>query len=93
MDQETIDRVRRMERCFDALQEAVRTKTAAVCTEPWFRDQLRFFLDYYEGGQWLQDYALDERGELPQELKRGVLSEDAVYHFLEQIDKEECAWT
>ena len=40
---------------------------------------LKELLDYYEGGQWLLDYQADERGELPPELKRGVLSQDGVW--------------
>ena len=40
--------------------------------------------DYYLGGQWLADYQADERGELPADLKRGVLSEDGVWNLLTQ---------
>ena len=43
---------------------------------------LRELTAYYEGGMWLEDYERDERGELPWDLKRGVLSEDGVYHLL-----------
>ena len=39
-------------------------------------------LDYYESGQWLQDYEADERGELPRNLKRGVLSQDGLWELL-----------
>jgi hypothetical protein len=38
---------------------------------------------YYESGQWLQDYEADERGELPRNLKRGVLSQDGLWELLE----------
>ena len=38
---------------------------------------------YYSGGQWLADYEADERGELPRDLKRGVLSQDGLYDLLE----------
>ena len=37
---------------------------------------------YYGSDQWMQDYADDEAGKLPRDLKRGVLSEDAVYDLL-----------
>lgn len=39
-------------------------------------------LEYYFGGQWLLDYQADERGELPQDLKRGVLSQDGLWNLL-----------
>ena len=37
---------------------------------------------YYENGQWLRDYEADERGELPVNLKRGVLSQDGLWDLL-----------
>ncbi len=37
---------------------------------------------YYSGGVWRQDYDDDCAGKIPCELKRGVLSEDAVYDLL-----------
>lgn len=37
---------------------------------------------YYTSGQWLEDYEADEQGLLPQDLKRGVLSQDALYDLL-----------
>ena len=39
---------------------------------------------YYTGPLWKEDYAADEAGELPTDLKRGVLSEDGVYNLLER---------
>lgn len=38
---------------------------------------------YYTGGQWKRDFADDEEGKLPRDLKRGVLSEDGIYDLLE----------
>ena len=49
-------------------------------TAPFIRD-----LDsYYTSPQWKEDYAADEAGKLPADLKRGVLSEDGVYNLLER---------
>lgn len=39
-------------------------------------------MDYYTSGQWQQDFLADEQHLLPAGLKRGVLSEDAVYDLL-----------
>lgn len=71
---DAIERIRRMEAVFDALRE-----------DPTRADLLAELTDYYEGGQWLRDYGLDEQGLLPQDLKRGVLAQDAVYDFLEEL--------
>ena len=38
---------------------------------------------YYVGDEWKRDFESDEKGLLPKDLKRGVLSEDAVYNVLE----------
>lgn len=63
-----IERIKHMEALFD---RALETKELP-----------RELTDYYFGGQWLLDYQADERGELPPELKRGVLSEDGVWNLL-----------
>ena len=44
--------------------------------------------DYYFGGQWLQDYQADERGELPADLKRGILSQDGLWNLMEELKTE-----
>jgi len=38
--------------------------------------------DYYGSDMWKQDFADDEAGRLPQDLKRGVLSEDGIWNLL-----------
>ena len=41
-------------------------------------------LEAYLGSEeWRQDLADDEKGLLPQDLKRGVLSEDGIWNLLE----------
>lgn len=40
--------------------------------------------EYYASQDWKDDYALDEQGLLPKDLKRGVLSEDGIYDALER---------
>ena len=47
---------------------------------------------YYTSPEWKQDFADDEEGLLPSNLKRGVLSEDGIYNLLEryrEIESEE----
>lgn len=75
MIHEAIDRIKQMEACFDALR-------AGTSPDP---EALGILTAYYESGQWLRDYELDEQGLLPKELKRGVLAQDAVYNFLEEL--------
>ena len=42
---------------------------------------------YLESGQWLRDYELDEKGKLPCDLKRGILSEDGLYNLIADIEQ------
>ncbi len=66
-----IERVEKYERLFDEV---------AVSHDP---EKLRLLDAYYASGQWREDYEADERGELPPELKRSVLSQDTLYDLLE----------
>ena len=68
-----IMRVEKYERLFDE---------AAVSHDP---EKLRLLDAYYTSGEWREDYEADERGELPPDLKRGVLSQDALYDLLEDV--------
>lgn len=43
-------------------------------------------IQYYTGGQWLRDFEADQRGELPPDLKRGVLSEDGLWNLLTNVE-------
>ncbi len=70
-----IERVEQYERLFD---EA----TARPDVE-----KLRLLDAYYTSGEWREDYEADERGEFPPDMKRGVLSQDALYDLLERGTK------
>ena len=85
MIQDAIDRVCQMEQYFDILQKVADDNPDALREDASVREMLRILLQYYESGQWLQDYELDEKGLLPRDLKRGVLAQDSVYDFLGRI--------
>ena len=46
------------------------------------KETIRALSDYYGSEEWKQDFADDEAGLLPGDLKRGVLSEDAIWNVL-----------
>lgn len=48
------------------------------------RKDIATLREYEESGLWLQDYEADERGELPRDLKRGVLSQDGLDEVFEE---------
>lgn len=72
-----ITRIKRMENIFDTLQAGVQANPPVID-----RQLLEILVDYYANGLWIEDYALDEGGYLPSDLKRGVLSQDGVYDLL-----------
>ncbi len=41
---------------------------------------------YYQSSLWRSDFEADEAGELPADLPRGVLSEDAIYNVLTEYE-------
>ena len=81
-----INRIQQMESIFDQVLNALKDKPE-FCNESSIRESAHRLIDYYESGQWLQDYEADERGELPADLKRGVLSQDGIYNMLCEIDQ------
>jgi hypothetical protein len=81
-EENPIDRIRRMEFYFDTIQYAFQTAPRSVIQDPTLREMLQKLTEYYESGLWLADYTQDEQGELPAELKRGILSEDGFWNLL-----------
>ena len=53
------------------------------------RKDLATLSEYQESKLWQEDYEADERGELPKDLKRGVLSQDALDDLFESIRPEQ----
>lgn len=80
-----VARIIEMEFVFDVLT-ALTERMPDALAHPSVRELRDSLADYYGGGEWLSDFTLDERGELPPALKRGVLSEDGVYDLLSEID-------
>jgi len=84
---EQIERVKQMERHLDRASQAVMQLSAALEQYAEAQESLRALGDYYGSDEWKQDFSADEAGLLPKDLKRGVLSEDAVWNVL--IDNRE----
>ena len=85
MYMEQIERIKKMERCLDRASQAVIRLSATLDEYAEAQDALRQLSDYYGSDLWKHDFADDSAGLLPQDLKRGVLSEDAVWNLLEDV--------
>ena len=80
-----IERIVCMEQILDEATNAVSSLSGALEKYAAVGEKLRELIAYYEGGQWRADFEDDCAGKLPHDLKRGVLSEDAVYNLLTDI--------
>ena len=79
---EQIERIREMENCLDASEKAIRELSEALSAFEAVQPMYGKLSEYYGSDLGMQDYEDDETGKLPRDLKRGVLSEDAVYDLL-----------
>ena len=77
-----IERIEDMEEALDASKAAIEKLSEALSEYESVQDRFDALLDYFGNGQWRDDFEADEEGLLPDGLKRGVLSEDAVYDLI-----------
>ena len=80
---ERLERIRaneeRMDRCLAALS------LMQTACEEWSaaQEDLRVLEAYYTGPDWKRDYEADEKGLIPADVKRGVLSQDGIGDLLD----------
>lgn len=77
-----VERIEKMEKAFDRAQAAGAKLEKALKAYSKSLADIKTLGGYYVG-QWKKDFAADENGELPSELKRGVLSEDGLWNFFD----------
>ena len=77
-------RIERYEEIYDKLSRSVCEAESALEALEALAPELAELEAYYTGPEWKKDFAADEAGRLPPELKRGVLSEDCVYDLLDR---------
>ena len=83
---ERIRRITEMESRYDRIRHVLRASGACPDRLDSVRGDIQALSAYYEGSLWREDFEADEAGLLPQDLKRGVLSEDGVYDLLSEYD-------
>ena len=81
-NKEQIARIRKMERRLNRASAAVKRLEAALDKWEAVQEDIAALEEYYGSDLWKQDFADDEAGLLPADLKRGVLSEDALWNLL-----------
>ena len=78
-----IERISMMEDRYDEISRVLAALDEAVDEYEDFKSELDALRDYMDSGQWKDDYEADEAGQIPSDLKRGVLSEDGLYNLLQ----------
>ena len=81
MDQR--ERIQYMEQLLDFVIEARKEQNINQKKSARIQEATRILAEYYASDEWKQDFADDEAGRLPKDLKRGVLSEDAIWNVLD----------
>ena len=81
-EMEQSERITNMEQILDEATEAFSSLSKALEKYSAVQNKLEELNAYYSSEQWRQDFDDDSAGKIPINLKRGVLSEDAVYNLL-----------
>ncbi len=81
------ERILKMEKALDDLIASHKTVADALADFDSHQDQLKELSDYYGSDTFHHDLTMDEAGKLPSNLKRGVLSEDAVYDLMTDLSE------
>lgn len=77
-----VERIGQMEQRLDHVTAAVRDLETALERYEAAREDIRQLDRYLGSDDWKADLAADEAGQLPADLKRGVLSEDGIWNLL-----------
>ena len=75
-----VERIKWMEQRFNNALAAIKDESAASLKA--IKEDVAELSKYYGSELWKQDFAADEAGNLPPDLKRGVLSEDGIWNLL-----------
>ena len=76
-----------MELRMERVAKAVIELSAALENYEAVKEDLAALNEYYGSEVWQQDFADDEAGLLPADLKRGVLSEDGIWNLLSDVSE------
>ncbi len=81
---EQIERIKKFEEMLTELETLLHKSSPSNDELEAMQESARQLEQYLQSDLWKQDYEDDEKGLLPHDLKRGVLSEDGIYNVLEE---------
>ncbi len=77
-----IERIQKMEEYLNEAEGAVKAFSEAIGRVSAARAGIEELEAYLGSEEWCRDREDDEAGRLPQDLRRGVLSEDGIYNVI-----------
>ena len=81
---EQLERIQHFEMLLDRVAPVLGNLAEALDAFDDVQEDVRELSAYYESDEWREDFEADEAGNLPKDLKRGVLSEDGIYDVLSE---------
>ena len=79
---EQIERIQYYESLMDKVAPVLGNLEEALDAFDGIQEDVKELAAYYGDDAWREDFEADEAGQLPRDLKRGVLSEDGLYDVL-----------
>jgi hypothetical protein len=79
-----LENLEKMETIYQKTTETLNALETDICDLQHMQEDIQKLSDYYGSKQWRKDFEADEQGLYPEDLKRGVLSEDGIYNLLER---------
>ena len=79
------ERIEEMEKHFERASEVLARLFSSLEEFAQVQESVKALEAYYGSEEWKKDFLDDEKGLLPTDLKRGVLSEDGVWNLLEEV--------
>ena len=80
---ESIERIKLMETCLDQAVSAINGLSDALEKYSEAKSAIQKLSEYLGSEEWFNDREADSAGNLPDDLKRGVLSEDGIWNALD----------
>lgn len=85
MDAKRIAKIEKLENDFDLVRSVADDLDGALYDFAAVQRRIERLFQYQESGEWQKDFEADEKGELPKNMKRGILSEDALDELLTDV--------
>jgi len=81
-----VERVKRMEEASNRVEEMLSRLNQGLDDYTKVQHEIEMLEKYLDSKQWMADFEADEAGKLPEDMPRGVLSEDGLYDLLSRVE-------